>query len=273
MSSNVVCIYHKHCNDGFAAALAVYLKHPYAEFTPMQYGEHAPHFVGKDVIVVDFSFKRQEVLDLKERANSLIIIDHHKSSQKELSGLPYCIFDMERSGCVLAWQHYHPGKALPELFRYIQDRDLWLFELPETEAVCAALALIPSELALWEPLINDEQLAMLIERGSIIREYQKICVARSIKKAVVQKFLGYTVPVINCTHLISEVGNVLCKEYPFAVMYFDERDRRVFSLRSDEGGIDVSVIAAHNGGGGHRHAAAFSVKRKNGEDYLQTLNK
>jgi len=35
----------------------------------------------------------------------------------------------------------------------------------------------------------------------------------------------------------------------------------VFSLRSQEGGIDVSEIAIKFGGGGHKHAAGFKVDR------------
>jgi nanoRNase/pAp phosphatase (c-di-AMP/oligoRNAs hydrolase) len=34
---------------------------------------------------------------------------------------------------------------------------------------------------------------------------------------------------------------------------------KVYSLRSKEGGEDVSIIAAKFGGGGHKHAAGFSV--------------
>ena len=34
----------------------------------------------------------------------------------------------------------------------------------------------------------------------------------------------------------------------------------VFSLRSEEGGLDVSEIAKKFGGGGHKHSAGFKVK-------------
>ena len=34
---------------------------------------------------------------------------------------------------------------------------------------------------------------------------------------------------------------------------------RIFSLRSTEDGLDVSEIASKFGGGGHKHAAGFSV--------------
>jgi nanoRNase/pAp phosphatase (c-di-AMP/oligoRNAs hydrolase) len=74
--------------------------------------------------------------------------------------------------------------------------------------------------------------------------------------------IGYTVPRINVTHMISELGNKLAEKHPFAALYFDTGDgKRVFSLRSVEGGVDVSEIAKQYGGGGHPHAAGFTVNK------------
>jgi nanoRNase/pAp phosphatase (c-di-AMP/oligoRNAs hydrolase) len=46
---------------------------------------------------------------------------------------------------------------------------------------------------------------------------------------------------------------------PFAACYWDTPAGRVFSLRSGENGMDVSVIAQKYGGGGHKHASGFRV--------------
>jgi uncharacterized protein len=48
---------------------------------------------------------------------------------------------------------------------------------------------------------------------------------------------------------------------PFAACYWDVPNGQVFSLRSCENGVDVSEIAKQFGGGGHKHAAGFTVKR------------
>jgi uncharacterized protein len=45
----------------------------------------------------------------------------------------------------------------------------------------------------------------------------------------------------------------------FAACYWDTPAGRVFSLRSAGLGLDVSAIAKRFGGGGHLHAAGFSV--------------
>ena len=52
------------------------------------------------------------------------------------------------------------------------------------------------------------------------------------------------------------------QEYPFAVMYFETKDKRIYSLRSQgENGVDVSMIASKFGGGGHRNVAGFSIEK------------
>ena len=45
-------------------------------------------------------------------------------------------------------------------------------------------------------------------------------------------------------------------------MYFETKDKRIYSLRSQgENGVDVSMIASKFGGGGHRNAAGFSIEK------------
>jgi nanoRNase/pAp phosphatase (c-di-AMP/oligoRNAs hydrolase) len=71
-----------------------------------------------------------------------------------------------------------------------------------------------------------------------------------------------TVPLVNCPHIYaSEIGNILSKDNPFSVTYYDSFDSRKFSLRSLPDGLNVSSIAVKFGGGGHAHAAGFTVSR------------
>lgn len=43
------------------------------------------------------------------------------------------------------------------------------------------------------------------------------------------------------------------------LLYWDTPDGRVFSLRSTDGGMDVSEIAKGYGGSGHRNASGFKM--------------
>lgn len=75
---------------------------------------------------------------------------------------------------------------------------------------------------------------------------------------------GDVVPVYNLPgFMISDTLHMALEtwdESPFAVAYFDLPGKRVYSLRSRSGSdVDVSEIAVRHGGGGHKHAAGFSV--------------
>lgn len=163
--SKTLVIYHKSCMDGAAAALAAWLKFgEEAEYRPASYGDPAPtdeEVRGRDVYILDFSYPRAELERMAltcrssalagYKAGQLQVCDHHKTAQADLTGLPFCTFDMNKSGAVLAWEYFHGttldpveqrirGEVLPELFAYVQDRDLWRWELPHSKEVSAALA-------------------------------------------------------------------------------------------------------------------------------------
>ena len=58
----------------------------------------------------------------------------------------------------------------------------------------------------------------------------------------------------------SDVAGELSESRPFAATYFDTQDgKRVYNLRSRDGGQDVAEIARKFGGGGHQHAAGFTL--------------
>ena len=258
-----LCIYHKNCPDGLAAALAVWLQFPNAEFVTAQYGDSPPDVKNKNVIIVDFSYKREDLLVMNQQAKSLIVIDHHKTAQGALTGLDYCIFDMDKSGAVLTWEYLYPDKEMPLLFSYIQDRDLWQWKMPDSREVSAALRSYQPFFNIWRDFLEDAAIGLLIEEGKAILRYQQqqIEMVLSREPSFVE-IGGHTVPCINSTHLISEIGNELAQNHPFAACYFDTTDgKRVFSLRSTDEGVDVSQIAKQYGGGGHRNAAGFTVAR------------
>lgn len=167
---NPICIYHGNCADGFGAAWAVWKKHPDWEFYAGVYQNDPPGVVGRDVVMVDFSYKRDVVDGISKDAKSILILDHHKSAQQDLAGLtepkswdghrqnvyqdrcenadingviPYAVFDMDRSGAMIAWDFFHPGEVPPQLLRHIEDRDLWRFALDGAREIQAALFSYP----------------------------------------------------------------------------------------------------------------------------------
>lgn len=260
-------IYHKSCPDGFGAALAlkVFFEREHqgedVEFFAANHGDPVPAVEDKHVYIVDFAYNRETTKKIHEQANTLIVVDHHKSAEEYLIGLPYCIFDMSRSGAMMAWQHFNPEQPVPKLIEYIQDKDIWTWQLPQSKEYSAGLALYPFDFERWKLLLNDNTVPEVIEKGRVILQYETQLLKRAIAKGVRMVYVaGHHVPILNSTILASEIGNELAIGHPFAVTYFDTADKRIFSLRSAKDGVDVSNVAKQfPGGGGHFHAAGFSL--------------
>ncbi|MBF0265213.1 MAG: phosphoesterase [Gammaproteobacteria bacterium] len=270
-------IYHASCSDGFAAALAAKmyfdsLNHGNeeklsCEFYAAKHGYEPPDCQNKDVYIVDFSYKKKQIIDLCEDAEHVTIIDHHISAQRDLEGLENkidnldIIFDMSHSGAVLSWQFFHET-PVPLLFKYIEDRDIWKFELDDTDDILAAVSANKMSFKLWLSWINDEtSLKALKNEGSILNRSKQQQIDKYLKRARISQIAGYTVPVVNApSNIVSDLLQILSKDYPFAISYEDREDRRVWQLRSSgKNAEDVSEVAKLFGGGGHKNASGFST--------------
>jgi oligoribonuclease NrnB/cAMP/cGMP phosphodiesterase (DHH superfamily) len=98
-------------------------------------------------------------------------------------------------------------------------------------------------------------------------------VGKLVKEQVLVAFQGKTVPAVQSAILNSQIGERLSGRHPFVVIWHDRDGRRYFSLRSREDGPDVEAIARQYGGGGHTHAAGFSVPLgRHGPGPLDPLN-
>lgn len=287
MTDTIVC-YHFPCLDGFSAAWAAwkYFKDD-ATYLPVNYGDQPPDVNGKHVVLADFSFKRPVIEQIGRTAKSILVLDHHKSAQEDLEGLPINYgtweehvmaaergkkinvwFDPSMSGAGLAWRFFHPGKSLPLLLYHVQDRDLWRFAHSDTDAINACLGSHPYTFEAWSDLArycDDPGLKpnLMVQGNAILRWRRKILNELLPQVTRDMKIAGHLVPTANLPYVwASEGAGQLAelKSVPFAATYYDALNERRFSLRSRKGhGLDVSVIARQYGGGGHFHAAGFSV--------------
>lgn len=262
-----LCIYHGNCADGFGAACVVRMALGFerVDFHAGIYQSDPPDVAGLDVVLVDFSYKRPALIEMAAKAKSILILDHHKSAAADLVNLPDNVeahFDMERSGVMMAWDHYYPGQQAPPLLAHIQDRDLWRFELDGTRQIQAALFSYPYDFDRWEDLIHNADLEALRKDGYAIERKHLKDIHEFIESAAYRLTIaGYDVPVLNTSYFFSsDAGHIMSKGEHFAACYWDTPDGRVFSLRSEDGGMDVSEVAAKFGGGGHEHAAGFKVE-------------
>lgn len=264
-------IYHGQCRDGFCAAWCVWRRSPGAEFFEAHYGGQTPPDVrGRMVIMVDFSYPRAILAKMAEEAHALCILDHHKTAAEDLAGFEEeqtklgrtvkVVFDMERSGAGITWDHFNRGQPRPWLVDYIEDRDLWRHKLPNGPAVNAYVGTIRYDFEAYYQAsrLNVEDVAKLgVAVEDKIRQYVTE-VAKNARRAVID---GHDVPIVNAPQVdISELVGFLANGETFAVGWWQRSDGMFcYSLRS-KGDYDVSALAKLYGGGGHKNAAGFQVK-------------
>jgi len=257
-------IYHANCSDGFGAAWAAWkLLGNKATYVAATHGDRPPDVRNRNVAILDFSFKNADTKKLIRDANSLVVLDHHKSAMVELHDIPQASFDMTKSGAMLAWNYFHPTKEPPKFIRYIQDRDLWKWELPYSKEFSAAFDMVPFEFEEFSAFEDDSTFDDACKRGSYILAYSKTVVKKMADKATRRTWNGKQVCIVNASHWMSEIGSKLSPDCDFVVIwYFDHtRQEHRVSLRSFHENVDVSEIAKSFGGGGHKSAAGFTLDK------------
>lgn len=281
MNTRPLVIYHGNCADGFSAAWCFWRKYgDGADYVAGVYQQSPPDVTGRDVYLVDFSYKAAVVERMLESAWAITLIDHHKTAIEDLRPLReaqertnnygrgvnfgwYC--DLERSGATLAWDYLFHNQPRPLLLGHIEDRDLWRFKLPGTREIQANVFSHEYTFETWDKLMsaNQADLLQMTAAGAAIERKHHKDIAELVKVCQRRMMIfGYDVPVASLPYtLSSDAGHLMAKGEPFAACYWDTADGRVFSLRSTDDGLDVSEIAKKYGGGGHAKAAGFKVPR------------
>lgn len=262
MGSDSVGIYHRGCPDGMMSAVAFMLANPGAKVIAMSHGMTPPEdevLAGKHVYIMDFSFDLATTQRLAAVARSVVILDHHKTAIRELGKLHYAVLDANRSGAQITWDYFFPGSKRPTLLDAVGDRDTWQFKLKHTRELCAMSEALPKDLDAWAEAMfaveaDPEQ---YVHDGGVIADWKECLIERVAEGSFTAELDGIKVPAICSQIWKSELGHVLCRGQPFAIVYSGSHRNWAWSLRSDRDGMDVEEIAAAHGGGGHRHAASF----------------
>ena len=270
-----VCIYHAGCPDGFGAAWAAWLA----------WGEHAVYiarghddelrasdFAGDLVLFADIAPPAGAWRELAEQAEQLIVLDHHVSARDRYladaslaepiaNGGHRVVFDLSHSGAVLAWQHLHADRPVPELLAYVEDQDLWRFALASSREVNATLGSHLRSFDVWGRLAATPVEALAAEGRPILRAL-RIEVERALAAAHAVRVGELRLEAVNARTQRAEIGHELAGRRshgtPAGVVYRVSGERVDVSIYS-VGDFDVAAIAAGFGGGGHRNASGFSV--------------
>lgn len=274
-------VYHANCYDGFGGAFAGQLRahsvgRALPELVPCSYGDPIPELPGNAVVaVVDFSWPRAQMIALAESVLKLVVLDHHEKARLELADLPWALFENEHSGCILAWWYFFPRLDPPLFLRYIEDRDLWKWALPNSRAINLGISLVSQtfeDFKHWSETPNKSmRLAELCVSGESVGIYRRKQIESALERAfpaIICGKLAYgrEVHCVNCSpDICSEVGEALLAKYPdedfAATCWIRSNGLYQFSLRSDR--YDVNKCANYYGGGGHKAAAGFKCVRHN----------
>lgn len=270
-----VVMYHADCLDGFTAAWCCRAAlRDRAEYVPITYGVDTrppPGIEGKQVWLADISFSRERMLELAAANPAVFVYEHHKTAEPELVDLPenvHVVFDLERSGAGIAWDVLSKGQPRNWLIDYVEDRDLWRFDLGRSRDVIAYVQSRPHTFEEWDRLANltPQQVSPL---GEAIRGYVDLYAERAHSTGHRIDLLGYRVYAVNAQYLgISETLHAILEREPEAqialgwfIVGAPQKGGHVhYSLRARTGeDVDASVIATAYGGGGHKNAAGFEV--------------
>lgn len=312
-------IYHDNCADGFGAAFAAWTGlGDEAEYLPHQYNgpvdprlDNPLNISGLEIYILDFSFQKERMDFLFTNAKRVVWLDHHKTAfemwcKEYYPGKLYTqplvdtassradnndfrhtiILNDNKSGAMIVWEYFHPGKEIPMLIKHIDDYDRWQFKLEGTKEFNRALrSYAPWSFEQWKELFQypwqtkydaDCNCSKFYYEGAaILRAHdanvQDIVESASINCVITPYKYDPTDPdmevvsfrglAANCPpHLASDVGHELAtKSGTYGLLwYIDKEGKCNCSLRSN-GDYDVSAIAKAFGGGGHKNAAGFSV--------------
>ncbi|MDB5929412.1 MAG: phosphoesterase [Polaromonas sp.] len=267
-------IYHgRRCPDGFASALAAWLFYEgRAEFLGLDHGditsvEQLPALAGRAVYILDFSFSPEIMRAIDAQAGKLVMLDHHKSAAEKLTGFAcrcgVVHFDMHKSGARLAWEFFHPDAPVPDLVRFVEDRDLWNWQYPESAGFLSALDMEPLDFARWREIagFSPAQLNEFMARGQAMDEKFKKLAADMAESAQPITFNGQQGLMLNVPGVFhSLVGHLLSeKSGTFALMWSAGKAGIKVGMRSQPG-FDCIPLAESMGGGGHAQACGFRME-------------
>lgn len=272
---NRFCIFHAGCPDGFGAAWAVWKAWgDEGRYIPRGHDDplRPTDFEDGLVAFVDIAPPPKQLANLGQAAAQLVVLDHHVSSRdriearvedvRDLAHAGHLLhFDLNHSGAVLAWQHFHPDAPVPPLLQYVEDQDLWNWKLPHTREVNAAISATPRTFLDWDRLAAASVDDLATEGAPIVRSWQ-IEVERALQGAHPIALGPHRIEAVNARELRSLIGHELATRSRFGVpcgAVYRLTGRRVDVSVYSVDDFDVAALASQEGGGGHRSAAGFSV--------------
>ena len=153
---------------------------------------------------------------------------------------------------------------MPDLVRFVEDRDIWVWQYPESAGFLSALDMELFDFARWQEIasMDDDQQTRYIARGQAMDEkYRKLAsgIAEGAQPIVFNGVRGLMVNAPGVFH--SLIGEILSKQSgTFGLMWSTDKSGIVkVGLRSQKG-FNCIPFAESMGGGGHAQACGFKME-------------
>lgn len=288
MSNTVLVVHHSADFDGICSReVARKALGDSADYLGWDYGQPIPDLTPyTTVYLIDISLPREV---MTENAAKLIWIDHHISKIREMEGVEIPGYRIDGvAACRLAWQWFfgdpmakkddyreidnHPSRVTePYAVRLLGMYDVW--DKSDASVDPFQLGILAEKSPQWDVLLviapervieNREYIVRLVENGKVIQRFTEVTNAQiSQERGFDVVFEGRTFRALNIARCNSLTFTASIKpHHEGCLAYYWNGCKWRFSLyhadhRKD---IDLSVIAAKHGGGGHRGACGFELE-------------
>jgi len=274
-TKKIIVIYHDDL-DGFTGAWVAWKKlKDKADYLPIHHDNKpldtlAINAEEKDIYIIDYSFKLEEMKKLVAVNKKVVLIDHHITSAESAKIATESLYDTSRSGAHLAWKYFHTDKKIPKLVSSVEDYDLWKFKLPFTQELTLVISTKKFNFKTWDKLAKEFEDATkrkeLVKQGKTMLDYRENLIHELLERGEEVVFEGHRAFAINSPMLESEIGHHVYEKKGILAIIWSYRKKHgkpklKVSLRSDKS-IDVAEIALKYGGGGHKSAAGFTLEKE-----------
>lgn len=274
-------IVHADCPDGTASAMILHDALPDAEIVAVNYGPERDALDPEPgLLFCDMTPPLAKAEAFVEAGT--IVLDHHKGAAELVAmfGELGVFADEETepgvSGATLAYREVwmllgHGAEKIDSFAAYAGIRDTWQTKHPLWRAACAqaeTLSFYPFDH--WvprDPLLPAACLSQPESNLGFVLLDKKLALARKTAESGCIR-IGSAALFNADGRVVSDVAEAMREIDPSVEIvcgfFYEAHHGRmvlIFSMRSSPGGPDVGAIAKANGGGGHTHAAGFTLRQ------------
>ena len=280
--------YHSKDTDGHFSGAILKYKYPDIELRGWDYKDEVPSFESMEgfdeIILIDITFPFDILQELGTKTK-LTVIDHHVSFKKQVDNhlqighdvvtddLKYItfeyIYDDKLSACELGFKYYFG--YIPPIIELVGKYDTWRANgTSEWETVVLPMKYYlygkvnkPDDVKnYWFDKYSGDTVDSMLEIGESIMEYErKMDESKTNSYAFEREAYGLRALCINTNFMSSEtmITKFDSSKHDIMIGFAYNGNNWGVSLRSIEGGTDVSQIARERGGGGHLQSSGFQA--------------